>query len=158
MGREMVDVRQVDLTKDEMALRAQFIAANQSLYQGYDWPLESEADSMWFTNHRIGFGKIRNIFGAYERGQMIGFVETNIQKLPGFFKQNNVCRIAYLHVVPEQRKRGIASKLLDAAEHWAREQGAQISQAEVMTKNTLGEAAFVRSEYFPYYTNFRKVL
>jgi ribosomal protein S18 acetylase RimI-like enzyme len=154
----MVDVRQADLSRDETALRAQFLAANESFYHGYEWPLEVDADAKWFATHRVGFGKIRTVLGAYDNGKLIGFVEVGIQKLPGFFKKSTVGRIAYVHVIPAQRNRGLARQLLRQAEAWARERGAEDMHAEVMVLNELGQAAFNGAGYDAYYKLMRRAL
>ena len=63
-------------------------------------------------------------FGAFEDGRMIGFVSATLWTESGLRKDLKTVCLDNIYVLPEYRRRGIASKLFAEAEAWAKEQGA----------------------------------
>ena len=67
----------------------------------------------------------RRRLGAFdEPDNMIGLVRATLWKESGMVKTVKVVCLDDVYVVPEYRRDGIATKLFEAVEQWAREQGA----------------------------------
>ena len=65
------------------------------------------------------------MLGAFdEPDNMIGLVRATLWKESGMVKTVKVVCLDDVYVVPEYRRDGIATKLFEAVEQWAREQGA----------------------------------
>lgn len=65
------------------------------------------------------------MLGAFdEPDNMIGLVRATLWKESGMVKTVKVVCLDDIYVVPEYRRDGIATKLFEAVEQWAREQGA----------------------------------
>jgi len=66
---------------------------------------------------------VRSVLVARDNGKFCGYVTIKwISDYP-FFTENNIPEIADLNVLPDYRKQGIGTKLIEACELAAREQG-----------------------------------
>lgn len=78
---------------------------------------------------------------AHERGQVVAFLDMTVQRVrwQGW--------IQHLIVAPAYRRRGIATLLLNAAEHWA--QGSELDSVAVVlqSKNDPAIALFAKRRY-----------
>ena len=59
-----------------------------------------------------------------EQGRMIGLVGATLWNESGMVKGVKTVCLDNIYVLPEYRRRGIAAKLFNAVEQWAKEQGA----------------------------------
>ena len=62
--------------------------------------------------------------GAFEDGQLVGFVRASLWEESGMVKGVRTVCLDNLYVMPEHRRKGAATGLFAAVEAWAKEQGA----------------------------------
>ncbi|AEM39474.1 ribosomal-protein-alanine acetyltransferase [Pyrolobus fumarii 1A] len=92
----------------------------------------------FFEDHLRNWGKAFYVAEA-PRGKIVGYVMTRVEYGVGFVARGFVKRghIISLAVLPEYRRRGIATKLMEAAmDSLKREYGAQEVYLEVRVSNT----------------------
>ena len=65
------------------------------------------------------------LMGAFDgQNRMVGIVRATLWNESGMVKDVKTVCLDDIFVLPETRRRGVGAKLFDAAEQWAREQGA----------------------------------
>ena len=62
--------------------------------------------------------------GAFENEQLVGFVRASLWEESGMIQGVKTVCLDDIYVLPACRRRGIATRLFAAVEHWAKEQGA----------------------------------
>ena len=62
--------------------------------------------------------------GAFDQGKMVGLVDATLWNESGMIKGVKSVCLDNIFVLPEFRRCGVGAKLFDAAEQWAKEQGA----------------------------------
>ena len=77
---------------------------------------------------------------AEESGEIAGFLIA--ERLAA-----RVAHIVTIDVVDRRRRRGVGSLLMDAAEHWAREQGLALVYLEAAENNTAAQAFYEARGY-----------
>lgn len=74
---------------------------------------------------------------AEVNGEILGFVDAHLARFPDPMHQKRTyCYITEIAVAIEHQSHGIGTQLLQAAEAWGRENGAQYSLLEFHTANT----------------------
>jgi ribosomal protein S18 acetylase RimI-like enzyme len=94
---------------------------------------------------------------ARRSGQAVAFLNAHFLENAGIF-QGNLGFIDNAYVKPELRGRGIASRLLDAAEAWLREQGATDAELNVAVANEHAVRVWEAKGYEPFSERRRKRL
>lgn len=85
-------------------------------------------DAWTITNLRGEFcNQYSHFFGAYEDNQLVGYVCVRLM-----YEEAQICNIC---VVAKYRRRGLATKLLEAVAEFAKENGAERCELEVNTAN-----------------------
>ena len=62
--------------------------------------------------------------GAFEYEQLVGVVRASLWEESGMVKGIKTVCLDDIYVLPNYRRRGVATRLFDAVESWAKEQGA----------------------------------
>jgi len=62
--------------------------------------------------------------GAFEKEQLVGFVSATLWEESGMVKDVKTVCLDNLYVLPAYRRKGIAARLFEEVELWAKEQGA----------------------------------
>ena len=62
--------------------------------------------------------------GAFEHEQLVGVVRASLWEESGMVKGIKTVCLDDIYVLPNYRRRGVATRLFDAVESWAKEQGA----------------------------------
>lgn len=91
---------------------------------------------------------------AFDEGTMIGVIRLHMMTLDNL----PACHVRALWVHPDQRGRGVATKLKELAETWARTQGSAFMDANVRVTNERMIALNTRMGYEVARLNFRKRL
>lgn len=64
------------------------------------------------------------LLGAFDGDRLVGMVRATLLHESGMVKDLRIARLDDIYVVPTHRRQGTGAALLDAAEHWARQQEA----------------------------------
>lgn len=130
-------------------------------------PLDkSDFDEMVSAFKQIGWHKPKSIYEAYleeqlagtrlaliarEGGKFCGYVTIKWVSGYPFFTEQNIPEIADLNVLPEHRKKGIGTKLIQACEQLAKEQGRALIGLGVGLTADYGNAQrlYVQLGYIP---------
>lgn len=91
---------------------------------------------------------------AFDEGAMIGVIRLHMMTLDNL----PACHVRALWVHPDQRGRGVATRLKELAETWARTQGSAFMDANVRVTNERMIALNTRMGYEVARLNFRKRL
>jgi ribosomal protein S18 acetylase RimI-like enzyme len=94
---------------------------------------------------------------ARAAGRAVGFLNAHVLESAGIF-EGRLGFIDNAYVKPDIRGRGIASRLLDAAEAWFREKGATEAELNVAVANELGRHVWSALGYEPFSERRRKRL
>lgn len=62
--------------------------------------------------------------GAFEDGKLVGVVRTTLWEKSGMVKGVKTVCLDDIYVLPDYRRRGVATKLFSEVERWAKDQGA----------------------------------
>lgn len=77
------------------------------------------------------------LYVAQHEDKIVGIISAEIRKapnLPALIKRSYV-HVSHLCVIPEFRRKGVASALLDACKAWGKDKDAQSMEVMVMDKN-----------------------
>jgi ribosomal protein S18 acetylase RimI-like enzyme len=78
----------------------------------------------------------RTIFVAELAGEIVGFVEAQLEQSPDLMhREMTYCHISEIAVSSRNQEQGIGTQLLRAAEDWGRDQGAQFASLEYHVAN-----------------------
>ena len=72
---------------------------------------------------------------AEEDGKLVGFQRADVKEIPEFFKNNKILYLDDAYVLPEFRRKGIATKLIVDAERIAKDMDIKRIQSRVYTFN-----------------------
>ncbi len=89
---------------------------------------------------------------AEEEGELVGFLSAGVVRMDRKLSYEGRSAMGLIHdlyLTPAARGRGTASALLDRAEGWMREAGAEVAECQVVRGNTLGAAFWSRRGYDP---------
>lgn len=75
------------------------------------------------------------MFVAEDAGELIGFVSVKIEDSTPIFDRGQEAHVEELYVKESYRRQGVASKLLERAEDYSREEGVDMIQLSVDTGN-----------------------
>lgn len=121
----------------------------------------------WLEEPLLGFGsEDTRALVAEQSGQVVGFVTATIERpRPDVAKQllRDLARVRVninaLAVRETHRRQGVGTKLMDAIEEWARQQGATVALLDTYSKSPLSMPFYEqRMEYSRHAVRFRKVL
>ncbi len=125
--------------------------AFQILSPGADEPLQEAIaryadlpDTRWFL--------------AEVEGVIEGFALAWVHDMPPFLACRRSGHLDSAYVAPAMRQRGVARALNEAVLAWMREQGAEAVRLDVLDRNEVARAAWVRVGYRPYYTVMTRAL
>jgi len=95
-------------------------------------------------------------FMVRDGGEAIAFAEAYLRDFANGCETSPVAFVEGLYVVPHRRQRGIARKLCEAIEDWAREHGCTELGSDVLLDNTVSQEAhgalgFEETERVVYY-------
>ncbi|HEV7268834.1 MAG TPA: GNAT family N-acetyltransferase [Falsiroseomonas sp.] len=114
---------------------------------GHD-PLREDAFRHWLGAYGPPTaGKSRLICAARAGGDVVGFAEGLLRAPPAYFQPGWIGFVAHLHVVPEWRQHGVATRLMKRLRAWFRERGVRQIQLHVVQGN-LTAAAFWSAQGF----------
>lgn len=91
-------------------------------------------------------------------GKFAGFQRADIQEIPAFFKYNKILFLDDAYVLPEFRRRGIATKLIEEAEKLAKEKGIHRLQGRVYSFNKPVQELLKKMGYTMPHSTWDKVL
>ncbi|KKP48362.1 MAG: GNAT family acetyltransferase [Candidatus Woesebacteria bacterium GW2011_GWA1_33_30] len=91
-------------------------------------------------------------------GKFAGFLRADIQKIPDFFKFNNILYLDDCYVLPEFRRMGIATFLIKEAEKIARKNKIKRLQGRVYSYNKSIQKLLVKLGYTSPHSTWDKVL
>lgn len=84
-------------------------------------------------------------FVAEQHTEIVGFVDARLEKsCDPMHRDLTYCYIADLAVTPQHQNAGVGTRLLEAAERWGREQGAEFASLEYHVANTRAGALYGR--------------
>jgi ribosomal protein S18 acetylase RimI-like enzyme len=87
-------------------------------------------------------------FVAEVEGDIAGFVEARLERSPDPMHRDLLyCHIVELAVSSRRRSQGIGVRLLEAAEGWGRQHGAQLASLEFLSANQRAAALYGRVGY-----------
>lgn len=86
---------------------------------------------------------------AREDGDLLGYVAAEVQTPPPIFEQRRTCHINELYVRPQARRRGVATRLLEAVETWAVDTGCARLDLTVDTDNEPARQLYAAAGYEP---------
>jgi aminoglycoside 3-N-acetyltransferase I len=98
------------------------------------------------------------VFVAETNGQIVGVVSCCMQDLPTFYKQQQEAYIDDLSVAEDFQRQGIASKLLQACEEFARANSVSLISAKVWKFNKASAALMEANGLESDFTYFHKQL
>jgi len=82
------------------------------------------------------------VFIAVENSQIVGYMTGSIVKRAPIYRVEKVGRIGDAFVLPEFRRKGIFTRLLDETLRWMKGRGVKIVEHPVAVKNKLGRIAW----------------
>lgn len=107
------------------------------------WPDCSDADNdVWFARKDA-----TTFLATRDDGSLCGFVEVGSRPYAEGCESSPVGYVEGWWVDPDMRSRGVGRALLDAAEHWAREQGYAEMGSDALLDNHISHAAHRRCGY-----------
>ena len=98
------------------------------------------------------------VFVAEKDGNFAGFQRADIQEIQSFFRHNRILYLDDAFVLPEFRRQGIATKLIQEAENIAREKDIKRIQCRVYTFNKSTQKLLSKLGYRTPYATWDKVL
>lgn len=126
------------------SLRAQqldeLIEAQNEIFADYIVPIRSSRGFFSEFMRSIG-GRLENIIVALSGDEITGYVNPVVDGKEAW--------IGGLGVVPRMRNRGVATKLMEAAETYAKEEGAEEVLLEVIEGNLAAMKLYERLDYVP---------
>lgn len=97
-------------------------------------------------------------FVAEADGKVVGTVSGMLEDLPKYYRYDKRLLLDNLAVAPEYRGQGIAGKLLEACEAYAREHGIPTLAGEVWLFNDASRSVFTKQGYEPDVTHWYKLV
>lgn len=98
------------------------------------------------------------VFVAEVDGKFAGFQRADIQEIAPFFKHNKILYLDDAYILPEFRRMGIATKLIEEAEKLAKEKGIHRLQARVYSFNKPVQELLKKMGYTMPHSTWDKVL
>lgn len=84
------------------------------------------------------------------QGEIVGFVDVRLTQSPDpMHRDMTYCHVVEIAVSNRQQGQGIGAQLLQAAENWGREQGADFALLEYLASNASAAAFYERLGYRP---------
>jgi GNAT superfamily N-acetyltransferase len=87
------------------------------------------------------------IYVAVENGHLVGYVSAERSDTAPVFQRGMAVNVAELYVIKSHRREGVASELMDHAERWAAERGAERVTLSVNRANGSARALYNRRGY-----------
>lgn len=149
-----LDPEEIESFVDEIWLAAQREMASISEYSLADSIRE---DGLAYQRSRSTDEKTTT-FLARDDGTPIGYVAGEVQTPPPIFEQVRECYISELYVTETERRRGVATALLNRIETWAIEQDCTGMDLSVHVANTPAKSLYETNGYETYRANMQKEL
>ncbi|UCD78537.1 MAG: GNAT family N-acetyltransferase [Desulfobacterales bacterium] len=89
---------------------------------------------------------------------LLGFLEGKIVKLHEVFTHKKCFHISAVYVIPDSRRRGIATSLIQEALRWASEQGCQEADLNVLFNNDKAKGLYEKLGFKVFRYELRKLL
>jgi GNAT superfamily N-acetyltransferase len=99
----------------------------------------------------------RTMFVAYDP-EPIGSVSGGVTDSPALYTRGKNCYVDGLYVVPERRREGVASELLDRMQSWGRERGCEYASLSVHVHNEAARSFYEDHGFEPKFHSLRREL
>lgn len=97
-------------------------------------------------------------FVALDGGGVVGTISGQVEDLPKHYNYDKRLLIDNLFILPEYRGQGIAGKLVQACEDWARKNKIKALAGEIWAFNDASRTVFTKQRYEPDVSFWYKVL
>lgn len=99
----------------------------------------------------------RTMFVAYDAAP-VGCVSGGVADSPALYSRGKNCYVDGLYVVPERRREGVASDLLERMKAWGRERGCEYASLSVHVANEAALSFYENQGFEPKYHSLRQRL
>lgn len=97
-------------------------------------------------------------FVAEVNNKIVGCCTVKIKKIEGMFTTDRVAYVDDLVVEDKYQKQGIAMRIINSAEEFARDKGVKLMQTRIYNFNKIAQALFKNREYKNIYSEWYKPL
>jgi GNAT superfamily N-acetyltransferase len=104
---------------------------------------EEDISAIWI-DHMKKFLRQKNniVLAAVEDEKIIGYMTASIATRPPIYKTKKIGLIGDNFVLPQHRRRGVLSKMLDETLAWMKARGIEYAEHPIAAKNRLGRTVW----------------